>query len=265
MGNTFAIKEVLDYTVESYNASGRGDILFYTNYAGNSNVETTAERLSIRGGQGNYKIIDLDHTKDTMFNSTLPIVDIEALAVKLGKSVSTGAKAVNMERIFTVGGTPEITLPFTPLAGTLKIYKVANERDIDTEQTVGTPGTTVNEYSISGDEITLNATTAASGTKFLVSFDYTSGANAKNVKITANDFPAFITIRGRGIVDDDQVGQKMPVSFIIHKAKVKPDFSLTMESTTATELEFNCDCYTILNSDGDREYIDMTLLGDEAY
>lgn len=265
MSNSFAIKEVLDYTVETYNASGRGDILFHVNYAGTSNIETTAERLSIRGGQGNYKIIDLDHTADTMFNSTLPIVDVEALATKLGVSVVTGAKAVPEEKILIASASNELTLPSTPLGNTLKIYKVENERDVREEQTVGSPATNPNEYSITGDVVTLNATTGAEGTKFLVSYDYTSGVNAQNIKITANDFPSFITIRGKGIVDDDQAGKKMPITFVIHKAKVQPNFTLTMESTAATELEFNCDCYTILNSAGDREYVDTTILQDSSY
>lgn len=265
MSKSFAIKHVANYTVETYNASGRGDVLFTANYVGTANIETTAERLSIRGGQGNYKIMDLDHTRDTMFNSTLPLVDVEVLATKLGRSVDTGATTVNKETFLTVSASNTVTLPQTPVGSALKIYKVTNERDIGTEQTVGTPATTENEYSISGTTVTLNATTAPEGSKVFVSFDYTSGANAQNIKITANDFPAFITIRGEGLVDDDQIGQKIPVAFVIHKAKVKPEFTLTMESTVATELDFSCDCYAILNSANDYEYLTMTVLQDEAY
>lgn len=265
MSNTFAIKEVMDFTVETYSASGRGTLLFYVDYAGNTSIQTTAERLPIRGGQGNFKIIDLDHTKDTMFNSMLPIVDVKALATKLGVSVTEGAKTATKTETFTVGATPTLTLAATPLANTLKIHKMLFERDLSTEQTAGTPASTPNEYSISGAEVTLNATTAAEGTKFLVSYEYTSGANAQNIKITASDFPNYITIRGTGLVDDDQEGQKIPVSFKIHKAKVQQEFELTMEGTSATELAFNCDCYTIKNSAGTREYADIVVLQDEAY
>ncbi len=267
MSNTFAIKEVLDFTVETYSPTGRGNILFTVDYANNTTVSTTGERLPIRGGQGNYKIMDLDHTKDCMMNATLPIVDIKALAVKLGVSVSTGAKtAVMQETKTTAGATPTITLASTPLAGTLKVHLITTgtERDLGTEQTAGTPASTVNTYSITGKEITLNATSGVAGTKVFISYDYTSGANAQNVKITASNFPAFITIRGRGLTDDDQSGTKVPVSFKIHKAKVKPEFELTMSPDAATELPFECDCYTILNSDGVREYVDILRLTDEA-
>ena len=264
MSNTFAIKEVMDFTVEKYSATGRGEMLFYVDYAGSTSIQTTAERLNIRGGQGNFKILDIDHTKDTMFNSTLPIVDVKALATKLGVDVTTGATTATKTEILTVGVAPTLTLASTPLANTLKIHKLLLERDLGDEQTAGTPSTP-NEYSIADKVVTLNENTAADGTKFLVSYEYTSGVNAQNIKITASDFPNFITIRGTGLVDDDQEGQKIPVSFKIHKAKVQQEFELTMEGTSATELAFNCDCYTILNSAGDREYTNVVILQDEAY
>lgn len=265
MSNTFAIKEVMDYTVSRYSSTGVGDALFTVDYASSSTINTTSERLPIRGGQGNFKILDLDHTKDCTFESMLPIVDTKALAAKLGVDVTEGATTAPKKEVKTADASNKITLASTPASGTLKVYLVTNERDISTEQTAGTPASVVNEYSISGTEITLNATTAPEGTKFMVLYDYTTGSSAQNIKITATDFPNFITITGTGLVDDDQAGQKIPVTFKIHKAKVKPEFALTMASTAATELDFTCDCYTVINSAGDREYIDIVKLNDEAF
>jgi hypothetical protein len=267
MSNTFAIKEVLDFTVESYASTGRGNILFSVDYAANTSIQTTGERLPIRGGQGNYKILDLDHTKDCMMNAMLPIVDINALAVKLGVPVTKGAAtASRSQTLTTTGATPTIALASTPLTGSLKVYLIeaGTERDLGVEQTAGTPASTVNTYSITDNIITLNETSGVAGTKVFVSYEYTSGVNAQNVKITASDFPNFITIRGRGLVDDDQAGTKVPVSFKIHKAKVKPEFELTMAGDAATELSFEVDCYTTLNNAGIREYIDIVKLSDES-
>lgn len=265
MSNTFAIKEVLDYNVFEYSTSGYGDLLFMVDYAKSSSINTTAERLPIRGGQGNFKLLDMDHSKDCTFSSMLPLVDIGALAVKLGKSIATGAKSTPTKQILTASASNTITLAKTPLTGTLKVYKLENERDLGTEQAVGTPATTVDTYSISELVITLNATTAPAGTKFVVTYEYTSGTAAQNIKITATDFPSFITITGRGLVDDDQEGKKIPVSFKVHKAKVQPQFELTMASDSATEIDFTTDCYTVLNAAGEREYIDIVKLNDESF
>lgn len=266
MSNTFAIKEVLDYTVEKYVPSGRGDVLFSVDYAGQSNISTTAERLPIRGGQGNYKIMDLDHTKDCEYASVLPLVDIKALAAKLGKDITEGAVKTPFDKVFVVGEGNKIELPehVTPIVDSLKVYKVKFERDIDVELEVGdteSEGT----YAISGQEITFNADTCPVGSKVFISCNYLSGVNAQNIKITASDFPQFITIRGRGLVNDDQEGLIIPVTFTVHKAKVRPEFELSMAGDAATELDFTCDCYTILNADGEREFVDIVKLNDESY
>jgi hypothetical protein len=265
MGNTFAIKEVLDYNVFKYSADGYGDLLFMVDYAGQSTVTTASERLDIRGGQGFFKLLSIDYQKDCAFNSTLPLVDVNALALKLGKDIKTGATKAPKKVILTASASNTITLPDTPLDGTLKIYKLVLERDLGAEQKVGTPATTEDTYSIAEKVVTLNSTSAPENSKFVCTYEYTSGTKAQDIKITATDFPNFITITGRGLVDDDQAGQKIPVSFKVHKAKVQPAFELTMASNAATELAFNVDCYTILNDDNEREFIDIVKLNDEAY
>ena len=264
MSNTFALKDILDFTVFNYSASGYGDALFTVDYAKSSNITTTAERLPIRGGGQNYKIMDIDHTKDCQFVTSLPIVDVNALAVKLGKAISVGAKAATMKEIKTVSASNTIILSKTPLTATLKLYLLSGERDLGVEQTLGTPATTENKYSISTATVTLNATTCPENTKIIVFYEYTSGTTAQNLKITASDFPDFITITGRAIVDDDQAGSKIPVSFKVHKAKVLPAFELTMAGDAATELDFTVDCYTVLNSANEREFVDIVKLNDEA-
>ena len=269
MSKTFAINSVMDLVIEEYATSGRGTILDVIEYAKSTNIAVTSERIDITGGQGNFQIIGLDHSKKTALNIMLPIVSMQTLAIKLGQSVSTGAStnATNSQWIETTGATPTITLSATPTSGTLVVYTKASgtERDLGTVQTAGTPASVENEYSISGAVVTFNATTAPAGTCIFVSYDYTSGSNAESLQITANDFPTFITIRGRGILEDDQARTRVPVSFKIHKAKVKPDFELTMAGDTATEVAFDCDCYTIKDcTTGDRVAIDIVKLVDEA-
>ena len=262
--NTFALKEVLDYTVEEYSStSTRGDILFSVNYAKDSTLSTTGERLDIRGGQGNYKIISLDHTKDVAFKSVLPIVDINAIAQKLGKSITTGASQAPKREVLTVDGSNQVELAQTPVSGTLKVYILTGTRDLSTEQTSGTPATTENEYSISGTTITLNATSCAEDSKVVVYYEYATGSNSKTIKITADDFPSFIRITGTGVVDDDVTGTRIPITFDIKKAKVKIDFDLTMQSDSATEINFDCDCYAV--DDGtDKLFVDIVKLDDET-
>lgn len=264
--NSFAIKEVMNFAVERFVPSGRGDILLYVDYAGQTNLSTTAERLPIRGGQGNFKIMDLDHTKDCEFAATLPLVDTKALAIKLGKDIKKGATETPYDGIMAVGAGGVVTLPerIVPIAGTLKVYTVKFDRDIDQELTVGETTPAEGTYVITEQEIKVDPETCPEGSRVYVSCDYMSGTAAQNLKITASDFPHFITIRGIGLVDDDQAGVRIPVTFKVHKAKVRPEFELTMAGDAATELDFTTDCYTILNKDNEREFVDIVKLNDEA-
>lgn len=62
--NQLGIKEPCNINVTKYSATGNGDFIAYFDYAENTSLETSAERLDLRGGQGNYKLLSFDHTKD---------------------------------------------------------------------------------------------------------------------------------------------------------------------------------------------------------
>jgi len=79
------IKEVLNLNVKDFSTK---DTKFYADYASNTSIEATAERLDLRGGQGNYKLLSFDHTKDMMMRCELPLVDLEFLAYLTGKPSS---------------------------------------------------------------------------------------------------------------------------------------------------------------------------------
>lgn len=263
MSNQFAFKEVLDYTVQTYSSTGFGGaVQFFVDYAKDSAVSTTAERLDIRGGQGNYKLLSMDHTKDASFKATLPLLDTSALASMTGKALVTGATSVPKREIITIATAGTMTLAETPLTGSLKIYKILNDRDISTEQTVGTPGTNPNEYSIATKTVTLNSTTGAQGTKFLAVYNYTSQATARKMTITANNFPGYVRITGRGLAVDQIDGLTYPVLFDIKKAKVKPNFEWTFASDKATEIPFEYDLFPITDSNGDKVFFETTVLGE---
>jgi len=262
MSNTFAFKEVLDYTVQTYSATGVGGaVQFFVDYAKDSAVSTKAERLDIKGGQGNYKLLSMDHSADATFKATLPLLDTSALASMTGKALVTGATQIPKRETITITSAGTMTLSNPPITGSLKIYKLLNNRDISTEQVVGTPATTVNEYTISTATVTLNATTAALATKFLCVYDYTSTSLAKKMTITANNFPGYVRITGSGLAVDESDGLTYPVRFDIKKAKVKPGFEWTFASDKATEIPFEYDLFPVTVGT-DKVFFETTVLGE---
>jgi hypothetical protein len=263
MSNTFAFKEVLNFSVQEYNASGAGGkVLFFVDYAKDAGVSTKAERLDIKGGQGLYKLLSMDFGSEATFKATLPLIDASALASMTGKPLVTGATTSNKEEIITIAVAGTMTLSATPLTG-LKIYKVLNDRDISIEQLVGAPATVVNEYTISGAVVTLNVTTAAVGTKFIAVYNYTTSALARKMIITANNFPGYTRITGTSLVVDQFDGLTYPIKFDIKKAKVKPGFEWSFASDKATEIPFEYDLYPVTVGN-DKVFFETVLLGESV-
>jgi hypothetical protein len=256
MSKQFAIKEVLDYTVRDYATK---DPVFFVDYASSVGVESASERLNISGGAGNYTLASFDHTKTAKFTSTLPLVDLSLIGNITGKSVVIGATTVSKRELLYADATNKITLSETPIAGTIKLYLLEGERDHGEEQTVGTPASSPNSYSISGSAITLNATTAPEGTGLVAYYDYTSEATARKITLTADKFPAYVTVTGTGLWHDQVAGEDVAVQFQIKKAKVQPNFTLTMAASQATTLDLTYDMFAV-QENGEKVYMTITAL-----
>jgi hypothetical protein len=254
--NQLGIKEVLNVNVSKFSDTGNGDFVAYFDYASNTSLETSAERLDLRGGQGNYKLLSFDHTKEQSLMLSLPLLDMEFVSFLTGKDLSVGATNVPIREVLTANASNEIELSQTPVTGTLKIYPKVNLRDVGPEQEAGTPATTENEYSIVGTTITLNATTAPQGTEFVVYYDYSAPSTTKTITFTADSFADYLRITGEGIVTDEQTGNTEVVKFDFKKCKPQNNFTVTMSSTEFTTLEITFDLFNV-DVSGEKVYCTM--------
>jgi len=178
--------------------------------------------------------MSFDHSKIMDLKCTLPLVDLTMLSQLAGKPLTTGVAVILPKKeILTASASNTITLSqTTPAVGTLQVYLLSGDRDLGVTQTVGTPATVINTYSIAGGGvITLNATTAPVGTQFVVFYNYTSGTTVTQVTFTANDFPGYMRVIGEGLVTDAISGNIVPTVFDIKKAKLQSNFTITMSST----------------------------------
>lgn len=239
MSYQFGIKEVLNCTFFDFTTGAQ---LFYADYMADSSIVSKAARLDLRGGQGNYKLLSFDHTKDMNFTAKMPLVDLNVLAMLTNKPLSIGATNVPKREVLT-STTQAITLASTPVAGTLKIYLVTG-RDVGTEQIAGTPSTP-NQYSITGRTVTLNATTAPDGTSFVTTYSYSAPATTATTMFTADKFANYVRCTGQGLITDQVTGALIPTVFDFKKMKAKNDWTITQNSTAATELSLDFDMYSV--------------------
>ena len=259
LDNVMGIVDVVEFEVQKYSTR---ELLFSVDYASSVSLKVASEKLDIRGGVGAPIRISVDHTKTADFASELPLIDIKALGVKLGKTAVKGATTAPKSEKLIVA-TSSVTLTQTPLASTLKVYVLeSNGRDIKNELTAGTPATGATEYSILAKVITVNVAVTA-GTVIKVVYDYTTGVNAQLVRVTAKDFAGYCRVTGTGYALDES-GNKSPVSFIVHKCKPTPEFEIMFKTGEASNVPFNCTMFT--HKIGTEEvFFDVIPLGDEQW
>lgn len=258
MGLQYGIKEVLNFSVIDF--ATKKPIL-YADYATVSSNENSAERLDLRGGQGNFKIMSFDHTKDSMLNVTMPLVDLKLLALLTGSDSVVGASDVFKREILTVSASNTVTLASTPVSGTLYMFDLSGDRDNGTEITVGTPATTPNTYSISGAIVTLNATSHVAGEQVVAFYQYAAPATSTKITIKANKFPKAVEIYGDGLWRNQEDELDYIVKVHALKARPQANFTFTMSASDATTLEITFDLYGVTNNvTGDIDFIEYVIL-----
>jgi hypothetical protein len=250
MGKQFAIKEVVNTWLRKYTDDSP---ICYVDYASDSSFTYEAERLDIRGGQGNFKLCSFDHTKNGTFKLDMPLVDLSFLSQLTGQSITLGTANVPKREVLTVA-SGAVALAATPVSGTLTVYTLSNGRDYGTAQTSGSSAV-LNQYTLSGQTLTLNATSCPDASKVIAEYKYAAPTTTNTITFTANNFPDYMKIDGIGIWYDENAGANKTVVFEVLKAKPKNNFTITQKSTEATMLSMEFDLYTVDDASGNKVYM----------
>lgn len=250
MGKQFAIKEVVNCWLSKYSDDSP---VCFVDYASNTTFGYTAERLDIRGGQGNYKLCSFDHTKNGTFTLDMPLVDTEFLSQLTGQDVTTASANAPKREVLTVASS-SVTLAATPVSGTLNVYILEGGRDYGTEQTSGSAAV-ANQYELTDGVITLNTASCADASKVICEYKYATPATTDTITFTANNFPEYMKINGIGVWHDEYAGANKTVIFEVLKAKPKSNFTITQKSTEATVLTMEFDLFTVEDAAGDKVYM----------
>jgi hypothetical protein len=252
-----AIKEVLDIWITKYTDDSP---VCYIDYATDATFTSDADRLDLRGGKGNFKLVKFDHTKNATFKLEVPLVDLSLLGYLTGKDLNIGSVTLPRREKLTATAASQIVLTSTPT--NLHMYVLSETRDYGTEQVSGTPAT-ANQYVITGGTVTFNATSVPSGTEIICQYDYSSPATTRTITFTADKFPPYVRVCGYGQVTDQIEGSDTIITvFDVKKACPKSNFSITQKSTDATVLTLEFDLYSVdadIDGDGTDEKVYFTM------
>jgi hypothetical protein len=230
----YGIKEVADVTFYDINEDGtRGNPVLYLDTLKVSTIEQTAETSDARGGKGNPKLITWDYGKDITVTLEDALFSAKSLSIMFGNgTVNAGSDNITktvMARLGEGATLTTITIDVYDPAAQKTVRKAVNYADLGNYNVTGIK--VFNENSI---PVTVTATGACTGEGMekgaRVFVTYTIPVNKKEIIVSADSFPGTYYITGDTYARSDVTGDDQFFQFIIEKAKVTSENTITLEA-----------------------------------
>ena len=205
----YGIKEVADVTFYKIDKDGKPTTpVLYLDTLKVSTIEQTAENTSARGGKGNPELIMWDYGKEITVTLEDALFSAKSMAIMYGAVDADGDAAINT-------------------SDALKILKTVPKAQVTADSKVVVNGTEIaipaeaKYYNADGSEAT------SSGYDY-VTFELTVGGS--EIVISGDKFPGTYYVTGDTYARSETTGEDEFFQFILPKAKVQSEVTLTMEA-----------------------------------
>ena len=227
----YGIKEVADVTFYKIESDGsRGAPVLYLDTLKVSTVEQTASSSDARGGKGNPKLVSWDFGKEINVNLTDALFSPASMAIMFGGKDGVGISTekanekitkVAMTRILKTAADSTVEMDTAEGRKTVKVLAEGGS----TYNTGITKVTDADGAEVSASDF--GSKTA--GDKFFVHYEVTP-TSKKVININADTFPGTYYITGDTFCRSDVTGEDDFFQFIIPKAKMSPENTITLEA-----------------------------------
>lgn len=228
----YGIKEVADVTFYEIDANGKpGAPVLYLDTLKVSTIEQTAENTSARGGKGNPELIMWDYGKEITVTLEDALFSAKSMAMMYGVNVAEGSE------------------DFAEKDKVLKTVKKSGFGAIDTQNKT----LTINgdKFKIAGEIAyysergvkTVKADDAAFATMEIT-------VAGQEIVISSDKFPGTYYVTGDTYARSETNGKDEFFQFIIQKAKMQSEVTLTMEAE-GDPSTFNMTLKVLRPEDGD--------------
>lgn len=243
----FGVKEVANVYFEALEDNAAfgekaGDIVLFLDTLKVSSIETTAENVAAQGGWGNPKLVMWDYGKEINLTLEDALLSLESARIMLGGKIKT--PGVNDE-VVTVHYTAEAkatgkTISLDNLVNpSTKNYFVEGDLPKDEFRFINVTQGYRGVGKVSEGTITLTANDEESeaADKDIIRLFWTvekkgakdEGNTAVEITISPDTFPGTYKIVGDTFMRNTN-GKDYPFQFVINKAKVLSEVTLTMEA-----------------------------------
>ena len=231
----YGIKEVADVTFYDIKDDGtRGNPVLYLDTLKVSTIEQTAETSDARGGKGNPKLITWDYGKDITVTLEDALFSAKSLSIMFGNgTVASGNDNVTktvMARLGNNATLETITADVYDTEAKKTVRKSVNYSEFASYQIRN-----VKVFDEDSQPLTVDAAGVCSGSNKVekgarVFVTYTIPVIKKEIVISADSFPGTYYIIGDTYARSDVTGEDQFFQFIIEKAKVTSENTITLEA-----------------------------------
>lgn len=223
----YGIKEVADVTFYELDSNGNPTApVLYLDTLKVSTIEQTAENTSARGGKGNPELIMWDYGKEITVTLEDALFSAKSMAMMYG--VDTGADSVDFKGLSSLMKTVKPAQVTTAGSGTnMTTYFEINGKKV--------VATNVKYYDANGQtglvDTTGSVTTAYThGSDAVAYVTGTIGITGQEIVISSDKFPGTYYVTGDTYARSEASGKDEFFQFIIPKAKMQSEVTLTMEA-----------------------------------
>ena len=222
---------VIDRVVDAwFESKSTGDLLAVLDQISNFSINTTSETKDKTDAQGAL-LKRYFTSKSVEVSGENATFSLNLFALQNGVSKVTGSDVV-MPRIYMVAKTDSpITLPDTPIEGTLKVYGTSANGNADLEKKYS-KGDQAGEdtYAISGTTLTL-PTNATDSVQIKYEYQVDTDTVAARVNVQGDKFPKECKATFRVLCSDLCESEEVLALYVVfEKFQMSPDFDWTVDT-----------------------------------
>ena len=287
----YGIKEVANVYFEALDddvAAGvyAGDIVLFLDTLKVSTIETTAENVAAQGGWGNPRLVQWDYGKEINITLEDALLSLESLRFMLGGAIkrpkANDSVIVRHTEEVVCKANGVVPKPTDHLTGIELTPKATYNHPIRLINMTTGARTQLVVSTSSGSAITIDGTKAINfvnpamlpnetdNTKITAQGDHvrifweeevtseSAAETAIEVTISPDTFPGTSKVIGDTFMRSEKTGKDEPFQFIINKAKVQSEVTITLEAEgDPSTFEMTLNVLRSTNEDGKNEMMKL--------
>lgn len=217
----YGIKEVADVTFYELDKQGNpGAPVLFLDTLKVSNIEQTAETASAKGGKGNAELLMWDYGKEITLNIEDALFSPKSMAVMFGVDINNSAAFGKVDKISKTVKPKQVKYDKDDDGNILTTYFMVNNQKLQASK-VKYYGENGSSKDASGVDLTIENAAYVTGD---INID------GQQMIVSADKFPGTYYVTGSTFARSETTGQDELFEFIIPKAKLQSEVTLTMEA-----------------------------------